>query len=174
MAAADDPPAPAPAATDNAAVLASLYQDYNPQGAMGGLFAPAYIHGLKASEDAVAAWNAANHQVNYGNIDQTRMPNAYQGPSAMSGGDGRYGGPIPLTQVYGDQRGIIDPQALQALAQGGKYDFNARRDAIAARIAANAQAQAASAAPVAAVDPLALKTSRQQSVPYQDYNNVGA
>jgi hypothetical protein len=145
-------PAPAPPATDNAAVLASLYQDYNPQGAMGGLFAPAYIHGLKASEDAVSAWNAQNHPVTYANIDETRMPNPYAPPSAMSKGDGVYGGPIPMTQAYGDPKGMVDPLALQSLAQGGKYDFAGRRSAIAARLAANAQAAASQPAP-APVDP---------------------
>ena len=35
-------------------------QQYDPVGAMGGLFAPAYIHGDPVSEAAVAAWNAAH------------------------------------------------------------------------------------------------------------------
>ena len=156
-----DTPADAPAPTDNASVLAGLYKDYNPQGAMGGLFAPAYIHGLPASENAVSTWQAENHPVTYGNIDQTRMPLPFQGPSAMSAGNGVYGGPIPLTQVYGDQRGIVDPEALRVLAQGGKYDFNARRDAIAQRLTANTAAQTASATPDSADNSIFLDDNGQ-------------
>ena len=38
-------------------------QQYDPVGAMGGLFAPAYIHGDPVSEStAVAAWNAAHFE----------------------------------------------------------------------------------------------------------------
>ena len=69
--------------------------------------------------------------VTYGNIDQTRMPIASRGhrPIEYRLTVGMAG--VPLTQVYGDQRGQIDPEALRVLAQGGQYDFNARRDAIA-------------------------------------------
>jgi hypothetical protein len=157
------------------AELGALYKDYNPQSAMGGLFAPAYIHGLRRSEDAVAAWNAANRPITYANIEQTRMPNPVEpGPVPMSAGNGVYGGPIPLRQAYGDPKGMMDPEALRVLAQGGRYDFNARRDAIAARLAANAQA-AGLPPPPPPPDPLGLKQQQQPSlVPYQDYNNVGA
>jgi hypothetical protein len=60
----------------------------------------------------------------------------------MSGGDGVYGGPIPLKQTYGDNRGQIDPEALRIASQGGHYDIDARRAAIAARLAENAALQA--------------------------------
>ena len=153
---AADPP-PVSAADAKNAQLAALYQDYNPQGAMGGLFAPAYIKGLYASEAQFDrsnpnSWASQNRPVTYANIDETRMPNPYAPPSAMSHGDGVYGGPIPMTQAYGDPKGMVDPLALQSLAQGGKYDFAGRRNAIAARLAANAQAAANQPAP-APVDP---------------------
>jgi hypothetical protein len=144
-----EPDTPTPTSTD--AELGALYKDYNPQGAMGGLFAPAYIHGLNASENAVAAWNATNRPVTFANIEQTRMPNPVQpGPVPMSAGNGVYGGPIPLRQAYGDPKGIIDPEALRVLSQGGKYDFNARRDAIAQQLAANTAATAPPPAAAAA------------------------
>lgn len=153
------------------AQLSSLYTDYNPQGGMGGLFAPAYIHGLKASEDAVSKWGLENHPVTYANIDQTRMPNPFQGPSPMSAGNGVYGGPIPLQQAYGDPKGSIDPEALRVLAQGGKYDFNARRDAIAQRLASNQAAQAA-VPPPAATDSSMFLDENGQPFDIQAYQSA--
>ena len=92
--------------SDNASVRCSrLCTRLQSTGRMGGLFAPAYIHGLPASENAVSTWQAENHPVTYGNIDQTRMPLPFQGPSAMSAGNGVYGGPIPLhAGVWGSAR----------------------------------------------------------------------
>jgi hypothetical protein len=63
--------------------------------------------------------------------------------------------------VYGDQRGIVDPEALRVLAQGGKYDFNARRDAIAQRLTANTAAQTAAATPAAADNSMFLDENGQ-------------
>jgi hypothetical protein len=37
-----------------------MQQPYDPVGALGGLFAPAYIHGNQQSSDAVQAWTAAH------------------------------------------------------------------------------------------------------------------
>ena len=146
-----DAPAPTPTMSD-------LFADYNPQGADGGLFAPAYVRGLPQSEAAVTAWQAQNRPLTAANIEQTRMPTEYTGASPMSAGDGVYGKPLPLNQSYLDPRGQIDPEALRVLAQGGRYDLNARRDAIAARVASNAAARAAVplAAPAIAKPPSIL------------------
>jgi len=72
------------------------------------------------------------------------MPNLYVDPAAggMSAGDGVYGGPIPLQQTYGDNRGMVDPEALRVAAQGGHYDIEGRRAAIAARLAENERLRA--------------------------------
>ena len=73
--------AAAPAASR--AAPGDIYQTYNPQGAMGDLFAPAYIAGYKPSEDAVAAWNAA-HTMSRADVEATRMPAAWQAPQAVN------------------------------------------------------------------------------------------
>lgn len=137
----------------------SIFENYNAQGPMGGMFAPAYIQGFAPSEQAVQQWQQANHGLTRADVDALRMPAASTGPSPMSAGQYPYSGPIPLNQTYGDPRGMVDPEALRVLAQGGKYDVAGRRAAIAARVAQN---QAAAAPPAAAggtttVDPLALK-----------------
>ena len=38
------------------------YHPYDPIGALGGLFAPAFIRNDLTSEEAVAAWNARNRK----------------------------------------------------------------------------------------------------------------
>ena len=88
---------------------------YNPAGALGGLFAPAYIPGYAPSDAAVQAWRAA-HTSNLTPAD------------------------IPSTAMPG---GAVDPAALQAMAWNQPYDLNARRNAVAAAVQAQAQAQAA-------------------------------
>lgn len=153
MAAAAPVPVPDPAAPTGPATSGSIFDTYDPAGAMGGLFAPAYIHGYKPSEDAVAAWQAQNRGVNADVIEQSRMP-ATARPSTTIGGDGVYGGPLPQYQIYGDPRGTVDPAALRAASLGGHYDLQARRDAIAARIAANNAAMAP--------QPLALASPSRQ------------
>lgn len=97
---------------------------YDPVGALGGLFAPAYIHGNPQSEDAVAAWMKAHYSVTPDIINASRLP-------------GTGGNPGP-----------VDPNALIAAAQGGTYDPSARRDAIAAQVQAQQQAAAAPSTPV--------------------------
>lgn len=127
---------PVPVPTDTNAP-GSIFQNYDPQGAMGGLFAPAYIKGFAPSEQAVAAWNAAHHGLSRAQIEETRMPPLYQKPTGNVLADGVYGGGVPATQNYGDPRGMVDPDALRAAAMGLPYDMQARRDAIAARLAQN-------------------------------------
>lgn len=77
--------------------------DYDPNGALGGLFAPAYVHGNPQSEAAVNAWRAANPGLTRVQVEQTANP-------------------------------YVDPEALRVSAQGGNYDMNARRNAIAAQV----------------------------------------
>jgi hypothetical protein len=114
----------------------------------GGLFAPAYIHGYGASERAVNAWNAAKGGLTRDMIDSLRMPAEWTPPSGKAPGDGVYGGSnIPLTLKLGQDGGLVDPAALRALSHGTAYDVGARRDAIAARMLANQQAQDAYGGP---------------------------
>jgi hypothetical protein len=56
-------------------------------------------------------------------------------------------GRIPSYQANLASQGTVDPAALRAMAQGLPYDIDARRDAIAAQLSANQQAQAAYQAP---------------------------
>ena len=122
-----------------------LFQTYDPKGADSGLFAPAYIAGFQPSQDAVAAWNAQNHVVTPSMMDQLQMPAQWQAPQTQQSSLGTKAlgaaGNIPQNQSFGQPQ--VDPNALRALAQGGPYDVQARRDAIAQRLAANAAAQAA-------------------------------
>jgi hypothetical protein len=124
--------APPPAQPD-------IYQAYKQQGAMGDLFAPAYIAGYKPSQDAVAAWNAA-HSMSRADVDATAMPGAWQPPQARQPNFGGPGVPLPSNQIYGDS--MVDPAALRAQAQGTPYDPTARRAAIAQQVAKNQAAQA--------------------------------
>jgi hypothetical protein len=148
------PPAEAPG---------ELFADYNP-GNSSDLFAPPYIRGLPQSEQAVAAWKAQNSNIGWDEIEKSRMPPEWRDPSAMSSGDGMYGGPIPLNQRHGDPRGTVDPLALIAAAQGGHYDIDARRNAIAERLASNNQLKSAfeqgqvqkATDPIALIDPMAM------------------
>lgn len=171
MAAAPPVPAgfePPPPPEQAAPSMGSLFETYNPEGALSGMFAPAYIHGFAPSEAAVAAYygpQGQGHRLSSAELDLTRMPGEYR-PTSYSGGNGVYGGPIPMTQTYGDARGNIDPEALRSAAQGGRpYDMEARRAAIAARLAANAAAQGQPApAPPPVVD------RKRQSIINNDNN----
>src|SRR5262245_21660823 len=101
--------------------------DYNPEGAMGGMFAPAYIAGYQPSMDAVAAWQAANRSMTPEMVEETRMPAAWQAPSSSSStadalglkAAGMPGATSGGGGSYGDPRGNVDPEALRILAQGG-------------------------------------------------------
>jgi hypothetical protein len=136
----------------------NLFVTYNPKGAAGGLFAPAYIHGYAPSEQAVADWQGQRGGLTHEMITgELRMPDEWTPPEpaqqtrgglagASSGkfpGDGVYGGGnIPLNLTLGkDSRGKLDPAALSALAHGTAYDTQGRRDAIAARLLSNQNAQ---------------------------------
>ena len=152
------PPAEAAPAKD---APGNIFEGYQ-VGTVNDMFAPAYLKGYAPSEKAVAEWTAANRP-GMSIIDASRMPNLLQDPAAtrMSAGDGVYGGPLPLNQSYGDNRGMVDPEALRVAAQGGHYDLEGRRAAIAARLAENARLQAPQAVAtdtpqVAARDPMEM------------------
>jgi hypothetical protein len=136
-----------------------IFKSYDPQGGMGGMFAPGYIKGYAPSEDAVQKWTAENQGMNAGMIEQTRMPNEWVDPNAgvspyaaMGLGMGPYGaGRIPNNLQF-NPNGSVDPEALRVAAQGGKYDMDARRNAIAQRVQSNAVASA----PKPAANPWAM------------------
>ncbi len=136
---------PAPEAFDIA--NSDIARNYDAVGAMQGLFAPAYIHGYQPAEQAVARWNAENHPLTPGMVDELRMPNPAQ-PASAETFQVPYGGSMPKNASFLDPKGTIDPNALRVLAQGGKYDVAGRRAAIAQQLMANQQpAPAAPAAP---------------------------
>lgn len=127
------------------AAMGAIFENYDPVGAVNGLFAPAYIKGYAPSEQAVAAWNAANRGFTQADLEATRMPNEWVDPGggALAGRAAFAGGPygagrVPNNLSFGDERGALDPEALRVLAQGGKYNSSARRNSIAQRLAENA------------------------------------
>jgi hypothetical protein len=138
-----DAPVPVPPQFADPAAPGGLFDTYNAQGALGGMFAPAYIRGHTPSEQAVAAWQQ-DRRPGQDIIEQSRMPNLYVDPASnptLGGGD-VYGNGIKQNLTFGDPRGMVDPEALRVAAQGGKYDLEGRRNAIAARLAENARLQA--------------------------------
>ena len=85
-------------------------------------------------------------------VEQTRMPEEWAPPQqlanpfagSMMGGGMRGVGMQGQSAGYNpDPRGMVDPAALVNSAQGGDYDFEGRRNAIAARVLANQAAQTA-------------------------------
>jgi hypothetical protein len=153
----------------------SIYDDYDPQGALGGLFAPAFIKGFAPSEAAVSKWQAANHALTPGMLDQTAMPAQWTPPAAPVAGstfrqDGGSG--ISSNLNFGGNKPPVDPEALRVLAQGGKYDMAARRDAITQRILENAAAQSAAQTAAATSATPATAFTQGQRDPYGNYPAV--
>jgi hypothetical protein len=163
---APPPPEASPSPTDPSGVPIdsfgvprdNLFVTYNPHGAAGGLFAPAYIHGYAPSEQAVADWQGQRGGLTHEMVaNDLLMPDAWKPPapqeqtrgggmvdaSSTFPGDGVYGGSnIPRNLTLGkNPNGTIDTAALRALSHGTAYDVQGRRDAIAARLLANQQAQ---------------------------------
>ncbi len=137
---------------------------YDPVGAMGGLFAPAYIVGNPESEAAVAQWQATNHPLTPDMIEQTRGPSTTTtAPNTM----GLRAGTVTTTTP-----GTVDPAALKVLAQGGKYDMNTRRNEIAAQIMAT-PAASAPATSVPAVGPIGgLRQGVRMPPPQLNFSRV--
>jgi hypothetical protein len=67
--------------------------------------------------DAVDAWMAKNFSMTNPKVEQTRQPVSFN---------------------TGNPAGMVDPEALRVLAQGGPYDMEARRNAVAAAVAQQA------------------------------------
>jgi hypothetical protein len=95
---------------------------------LGSLFAPAYQAGNQQSTDAVDQWMATNFGMTNPKVEATRRPAGFN---------------------TGNPAGMVDPEALRVLAQGGPYNPNTRDEIAAAQIA-NKPAAAAAAAPAAA------------------------
>lgn len=133
----------APVPADGNMPTGNLFQTYNPMGAAGGMFAPAYIKGFAPSEQAVADWRGTNRGITSATVDQLRMPQEFDKYSLGPTPQGRptfdvYGsGAIPQHLRFGDQRGIVDTNALRAASMGTPYDIGARRDAIASQMLLN-------------------------------------
>ena len=129
-------PTPVPPKTS----VGNLYQDYNPVGALGNLFAPAYLQGFKPSEDAIAArYNAQNHLTD-AQLESTKMPWEWMAPRAVNPltyGVASSGAGIPSYLAYGDKSGLMDRNALMAAAQSLPYDMGARQAQIAQRVSDN-------------------------------------
>jgi hypothetical protein len=90
------------------------------------LFAPAFDPNDPASVAVWEAWKRRNLAMTRPLVEETRTPVAGLNT--------------------GDPRGMVDPEALKAQAQGIPYDIDARRNAIAAQVQAQQQAAAAAAA----------------------------
>ncbi len=113
---------------------------------LGSLFAPAYQAGSQPSLDAVNAWMANNFSMTAPKVEATRRPVAFN---------------------TGNPAGMVDPEALRVLAQGGPYDANARRNEIAAAVAA-----AAAATPVVAAATPVAAGSVPVAKPYEPWVNA--
>ena len=72
---------------------------------LGSLFAPAYQAGNQQSIDAVDAWMATNFGMTNPKVEATRRPVSFN---------------------TGNSAGMVDPEALRVLAQGGPYDPTTR------------------------------------------------
>ena len=126
---------------------------YDPVGALGGLFAPAYNRADPLSVEAVTRWTQ-ERTMSPEQLEATRMAAEFRDPEegvlfpGSPGLQATYGGiygehRIPTNTAHGLEKGILDPQALKAMAQGLKYDPATRNQAIAARLASNEMAKAA-------------------------------
>jgi hypothetical protein len=92
-----------------------MAQPYDPVGAMGGMFAPAYIYGNPESEAAVQKWQAENFAMTPAMVEATRGPSTtITEPGVMGRGSG-------LGSTTTTVPGSVDPAALKIMAQGGHY-----------------------------------------------------
>jgi hypothetical protein len=98
---------------------------------LSNLFAPAYRKSDPNSVAAVDAFMRQKYPISGADLESTRMPTA--------GIDG----------------GVVDPNALRAVSQGGAYDIGARRNAIAAQIQATQAAAEKAKTDAAAANPYA-------------------
>ena len=128
----------------NPQAMGNLYDDpnYAVGGAAGGTFAPAHIAGDPRSQAAVAAWQAPRGMNALKGVDlqSLQMPDMWQAPQADPN-TGMRQSAIPGSMTFGV--GATDQSALRAMAQNTPYDVDARRNAIAERVAQNTAAQEA-------------------------------
>ena len=80
------------------------------------LFAPAFDPNDPASVAVWEAWKRRNLSMTRPLVEETRSPVSFN---------------------TGDPRGMVDPEALKAHAQGLPYDIDAKRNAIAAQLVRN-------------------------------------
>ena len=92
------------------------------------LFAPAADPNDPASVAKAGAWQNKYYGMTDPKVEQTRSP-------------------VPFNT--GNPAGMVDPEALRVRAQGGPYDLDATRNAIAAQLQANQAAAAAKPATAA-------------------------
>ena len=130
---------------------------YNPNGAAGGLFAPAYIHGYAPSEQAVADWQASKGGLTRDMIDELRMPDGVEATAEPARQErharataSTAAATSPTPDAGTDPAGWSIRRRLRALSHGTSYDVGARRDAIAARLLANSKRRMPTAARPAA------------------------
>jgi hypothetical protein len=114
---------------------------------LGSLFAPAYQAGNQQSIDAVDQWMATNFGMTNPKVEATRRPAGFN---------------------TGNPAGMVDPEALRVLAQGGPYDPTTRDQIAAAQLAAQPQAAAAPAAG-AGQPPLQFPTGGYYGTPEGQY-----
>jgi len=108
------------------------------------MFAPAFTPGDPASEAEAQRWMARHYRVTNPVVEQSRSPVSFS---------------------TGNPAGMVDVEALRALAQGGDYDVNARRNAIAAAVQAQ---QAAAQQPQPLTGALALRARTPKVAGYDD------
>jgi hypothetical protein len=99
---------------------------------LGSLFAPAYQAGNQQSIDAVDQWMATNFGMTNPKVEATRRPVSFN---------------------TGNPAGMVDPEALRVLAQGGPYDPTTRDQIAAAQLANKPAAAAGAGAGGAATNP---------------------
>jgi hypothetical protein len=130
--------------------IAKLDANYNQQGAMGGLFAPAYVPGYAPSEQALTSWQSGRGLTG-SQVDQTTIPAPWAPPQdndpyamarmGMGGGMGIYGPNLAGSKSQFGMKESVDPNALRAAAQNTPYDFAGRRGQVAQQLMANQAAK---------------------------------
>ena len=122
-------PAPPRPRQHAGSAMGDLFENYDPQGAMDGLFAPAYIQGYAPSEKAVAEWQAQNHADDAGDARRRcGCRTEWTRPQRADHGERRTilrrAARIPNNLRFVDRAGHGRPGGAAALAQGGQYDMD--------------------------------------------------
>ena len=96
----------------------SLFESYNPEGALGGLFAPAYVAGYAPSNQAVQTWMETNRPISPSLIDELRLPEAYRLPVLLCSVEG-------LSQEEAARRLGWTPGSLKGRLERGRKRLHA-------------------------------------------------